>query len=111
MDVKTFKIDDIGLSVRSANALHRTGVHTVGDLLGYTEDTLSNIRNMGRKSIDEVLLKIDEYRKYDAEGGIPETDGNEVLTPPELPESYSEFINSDEGKESLQDVSERQSYI
>ena len=49
MDVKAIKIDDIGLSVRSTNALHRAGVQTVGELLNYTEDSLSNIRNMGRK--------------------------------------------------------------
>ena len=99
MDVKAIKIDDIGLSVRSTNALHRAGVQTVGELLDYTEDSLSDIRNMGRKSIDEVLLKIDEYRKYVVEGEIPEPEGIEDLAIPTLPESFSEFVNSDEGKE------------
>ena len=60
MDVKLIKIDDIDLSVRALNALHRAGVETVGDLFGYTEDMLYDIRNMGKKSVDEILLKIDE---------------------------------------------------
>ena len=65
MDVKRIDIDNIGLSNRASHALHRAGVKTVGEMLAYTEKTLSEIRNMGRKSIDEVLLKIKEYRKYD----------------------------------------------
>ena len=72
MDVKLVKIDDIGLSVRASNALHRAGVETVGDLFGYTEDMLYDIRNMGKKSVDEILLKIDEYKRYDSEGGLPD---------------------------------------
>ena len=60
MDVKSIKIENIELSRRSYNALRREGVETVGDLLEYTEDSLTKIRNLGRKSIDEVLLKIEE---------------------------------------------------
>lgn len=41
MDIKLLSIDSIGLSVRSTNALHNANVHTVGDMLEYTEESLS----------------------------------------------------------------------
>ena len=72
MDVKILSIDTIGLSVRSTNALHRADVHTVGDMLKYSEESLTNIRNLGKKSIEEIVEKIKEYRKIDEEGGIPD---------------------------------------
>ena len=65
MDVRTISINDIGLSVRSSNALHRVGVDTVGQMLGHTWESLSEIRNLGKKSIDEILMKIEEYKAYD----------------------------------------------
>lgn len=98
MDVKTIGIDSIGLSNRSANALHRAGVKTVGEMLAYSEEALFGIRNMGRKSIDEVLLKIEEYRKYDLEGGLPEADetASEVLL--YMPEDFVSWCSSEEGR-------------
>lgn len=66
MDIKLLSIDSIGLSVRSTNALHNANVHTVGDMLEYTEESLSQIRNLGKKSINEVLVKIKEYKQLDA---------------------------------------------
>ena len=99
MDVKMVRIDDIGLSTRSVNRLHSVGVQTVGEMLGYTQKTLSDIRNMGQKSIDEVLLKIEEYRKYDLEGGLPdnhEAVGQESL--PDIPEDFSAWCETDEGR-------------
>lgn len=98
MDVKTIKIDNIGLSRRASNALHRVGVETVGEMLTYTEETLSEIRNMGRKSIDEVLLKIDEYRKYDSEGGLPDMEGSEPGPVPDMPRDFSAWCQTDEGR-------------
>ena len=65
MDVKMLSIDSIGLSNRSKNALHRAEIHTVGDMLVHTEESLNEIRNLGKKSIEEILIKIDEYRKFD----------------------------------------------
>ena len=44
MDVKMIGIDNIGLARRSSNALHRAGVNTVGEMLDYTEEKLSEIR-------------------------------------------------------------------
>ena len=43
------------LSVRSSNCLRRAGVHTVGRLLDYPAYAWTDIRNMGTKSVDEVL--------------------------------------------------------
>ena len=43
------------LSVRSSNCLWRAGVHTVGQLLDYPAYAWTDIRNMGTKSVDEVL--------------------------------------------------------
>ena len=43
------------LSVRSSNCLRRAGIHTVGQLLNYPADAWPDIRNMGTKSVDEVL--------------------------------------------------------
>ena len=60
MNVKILSIDTIGLSVRSTNALHRAGVHTVGEMLNYSEETLSKIRNLGKKSIEEIIEKVKE---------------------------------------------------
>ena len=58
MDINALSIDMIGLSVRSQNALHRAGVHTVVEMLEFDEDSLYKVRNLGKKSIDEILEKI-----------------------------------------------------
>lgn len=62
MSIKTLSIDQIDLSVRSLNALQRAGVYTVGDMLQYNEETLHGVRNLGAKSISEILDKIEEYK-------------------------------------------------
>ena len=72
MDVKMLSIDEAGLSNRCQNALRRAGIHTVGELFGCTEESLNEIRNLGRKSIDEILSKIEEYKAIDAAGGLPD---------------------------------------
>ena len=46
---------ELGLSVRSTNCLQRANIKTFGDILNYSYSNLSNIRNMGRKSVDEVV--------------------------------------------------------
>lgn len=53
-------IEDLNLSVRSYNCLKREGVNTVGDLVQRTEQELTDIRNFGQKSIDEVKAKLEE---------------------------------------------------
>lgn len=63
MNLKSLSIEESGLSARSKNALRRAGVHTVGDMIGYTGDSLSQINNLGAKSIAEILEKIEYYNQ------------------------------------------------
>ena len=62
-------IEDLELSVRAFNCLKRANIHTIGDLTGKTEDELGKIRNLGKKSVDEILEKLKSYN-----------DGSESLT-------------------------------
>ena len=71
MDIKNLSIDKIDLSNRARNALHRAKVHTVGELLKQSEETLSGFSNIGRKTIDEVLIVIERYRKIEEAGELP----------------------------------------
>lgn len=54
-------IDDIDLSVRSYNCLKRAGIHTVEDLTKKSEDDMLKVRNLGRKSLDEVIAKLHSF--------------------------------------------------
>ena len=53
------RIDDLDLSVRSFNCLKRAGIHSVRQLLDFSENDLLNIRNFGVKSIEVVKDKLD----------------------------------------------------
>ena len=53
-------IEDLDLSVRSFNCLKRAGINTVADLVEKSEDEMMKVRNLGRKSLDEVKKKLDE---------------------------------------------------
>ena len=53
-------IEDLDLTVRSYNCLKRAGINTVEDLIKKSKDEMSKIRNMGSKSIDEVIKKLDD---------------------------------------------------
>ena len=53
-------IEDLDLSERPRNCLKRAQVNTVGELLRKSEDDLLAITNFGQKSLDEVLVKLDE---------------------------------------------------
>ena len=53
-------IEDLDLSERPRNCLKRAQVNTVGELLDKTEDDLLAITNFGQKSLDEVMMKLDE---------------------------------------------------
>ena len=52
-------LEDLDFSVRSFNCLKRAGVITVEDLLKLTEEDLMKVRNLGRKSLEEVIKKIE----------------------------------------------------
>ena len=53
-------IEDLDLSERPRNCLKRAQVNTVGELLAKTQDDLLAITNFGQKSLDEVIVKLDE---------------------------------------------------
>ena len=51
-------IEELDLSVRSYNCLKRAGINTVEDLTNKTEADMMKVRNLGRKSLDEVVQKL-----------------------------------------------------
>jgi len=53
-------IEDLDLSVRSYNCLKRAGINNVSDLVQKTEDDMMKVRNLGRKSMEEVKKKLIE---------------------------------------------------
>ena len=53
-------IEELDLSVRSYNCLKRAGINTVEDLANKTEDDMMKVRNLGKKSLDEVKAKLEE---------------------------------------------------
>ena len=56
--VMEMTIDDMDLSVRSYNCLKRANINTVEDLISKTEEELMKVRNLGRKSLEEVINKL-----------------------------------------------------
>ena len=58
--VLEMNIDELELSVRSYNCLKRAGINTVEDLANKTEEEMMKVRNLGRKSLEEVLNKLAE---------------------------------------------------
>ncbi len=52
-------IEELDLSVRSFNCLKRAGINTVEDLISKSEEEMMKVRNLGRKSLEEVLAKLD----------------------------------------------------
>ncbi|HPU01488.1 MAG: DNA-directed RNA polymerase subunit alpha [Firmicutes bacterium] len=53
-------IEDLDLSVRSYNCLKRAGINTVGELVRKTEEEMMKVRNLGKKSFEEVEQKLKE---------------------------------------------------
>lgn len=51
-------IEDLELSVRSYNCLKRAGIHAVADIVNKTEQDMIKVRNLGKKSLEEVTTKI-----------------------------------------------------
>ena len=87
------KIEELDLSVRSYNCLKRAGINTVGDLTQKNEEEMMRVRNLGRKSLKEVVQKLREIgldlrRSYDMDSTYLEDDENE--------EDEDDFDSSDE---------------
>ena len=57
---KEKKIEELDLSVRSYNCLKRAGITTIGELAQKTEEEMMRVRNLGRKSLKEVIQKLRE---------------------------------------------------
>ncbi|KKB34893.1 DNA-directed RNA polymerase subunit alpha [Bacillus thermotolerans] len=53
-------IEELDLSVRSYNCLKRAGINTVQELANKSEEDMMKVRNLGRKSLEEVKAKLDE---------------------------------------------------
>ena len=70
MTIETMPIETLELSVRCQNALHREGIHTVKAFLELSEEKLYAIRNLGQKSVQEILSKQEELRM------MPKTDAD-----------------------------------
>ena len=56
--VMKMTIEELDLSVRSFNCLKRANINTVEDLISKTEDDMMKVRNLGRKSLEEVINKL-----------------------------------------------------
>lgn len=54
-------IEELDLSVRSFNCLKRAGINTVEDLISKSEEDMMKVRNLGRKSLDEVVAKLQSW--------------------------------------------------
>lgn len=53
-------IEDLDFSVRTYNCLKRAGINTVGDLVARSEDDMMKVRNLGKKSLEEVMQKLQD---------------------------------------------------
>ena len=53
-------IEELDLSVRSYNCLKRAGINTVEELANKSEDDMMKVRNLGKKSLEEVIQKLEE---------------------------------------------------
>ena len=72
VDVMNMSIDELELSVRSYNCLKRAGINTVSELTNKTSDEMMKVRNLGRKSLEEVLEKLKDLGlELRAGNGLP----------------------------------------
>lgn len=53
-------IEDLDFSVRTYNCLKRASINTVGDLVARSEGDMMKVRNLGKKSLEEVIIKLEE---------------------------------------------------
>lgn len=62
VDLSQVPIDELDLSVRAFNCLKRAEINMIGQLTDKTEDELTRVRNLGKKSVDEIKIKLEEYK-------------------------------------------------
>jgi len=97
MDNTTMDIGKIGLSVRSVNALRRAQVHTVEEMLQFTPERLYEVRNLGKKSVEEILQKIDEYRRMDENKESPTKP--QTADAADIPEDFEQWLETESAGE------------
>lgn len=97
MDIKSVTIKSTGLSNRAKNTLFRAGIYTVEDLVKLDEESLIQIRNLGRKTLDEILQTIKEYKKNYEDGLIRAVDFESSQI--KMPEDFESWINKEAGRE------------
>lgn len=85
-------IEELELSVRSYNCLRRAGVHTIGQLRSMAYEDLAKVRNLGRKSAEEIMAKLEEYKP------IP---SSVTKTAPKYMEMLNELIGLENVKEQV----------
>ena len=78
-------IEELDLSVRSYNCLKRAGINTVSELTQKTEDDMMKVRNLGKKSLEEVQQKMEALGLY-FDRPIPKSTGREYFSPSWLDE-------------------------
>jgi DNA-directed RNA polymerase subunit alpha len=57
----TSRIEELGLSARSFNCLERSSIKMIGEIVLMSENDLKNVKNLGKKSFEEILEKVQEY--------------------------------------------------
>ncbi len=60
-NVLDITVEDLDLTVRSFNCLKRADINTLRDLIGKTMDDMTKVRNLGKKSLNEIIDKLDSY--------------------------------------------------
>ena len=78
-------IEELDLSVRSFNCLKRANINTVEDLISKTEDEMMKVRNLGRKSLEEVINKLEMTTTDSNAGGRSPADQNPDKEETEMP--------------------------
>ena len=102
------KIEELDLSVRSYNCLKRAGINTVGELAQKTSEEMMRVRNLGRKSLKEVIQKLHEIGldlRQSYEGEYLGLDDNDDI------EHNDAIIDSEEGYEDSEYAGEGESMI
>ncbi|MCR5728033.1 MAG: AAA family ATPase [Lachnospiraceae bacterium] len=101
-------LEDLGLSVRAYNCLTRAGISTIGALLGLSYEKMINIRNLGKKCINEInekILKIyDEIKKSgDSKTACREEQKYQEIRPKYI-DKLNELIGLEEVKEQVKKI-------
>ena len=60
-NARNVTIEQANFTVRTYNCLHRAGIKTLGEIADKTQKELQKIRNLGKKNLEEILNKLNEY--------------------------------------------------